>query len=88
MTSVVYKKYDGKDDQQKQQYEKIASTDSSGLVTKLEIVVLEFFFSKKWIQKVLEVKPFSNRLMMIQLQMNKRTVVVYSFSLCTSTRPL
>ena len=46
------------------------------------------FVSKKWIQKVLEVKPFSNRLMMIQLQMNKRTVVVYSFSLCTSTRPL
>lgn len=54
MTSVVYKKYDGKDDQQKQQYEKIASTDSSGLVTKLEIVVLEFLFQKNGFKRCLK----------------------------------
>ena len=34
------------------------------------------FVAKKWIEKVLEVKCVSDRLMMIKLQTNKRTVTV------------
>ena len=36
------------------------------------------FIAKKWVEKVLEVKHIIDRLMMIKLQMNKRTVVVVS----------
>ena len=36
------------------------------------------FVAKKWIEQVLEVKCVSNRLMMIKLHTNKRTVAVVS----------
>ena len=44
------------------------------------------FAAKKWIEKVLEVKRVSHRLMMIKLHANKRTAVVVS-GYFTSTRP-
>ena len=58
--------------------EKIASTNSSGLVKKTGNGGVGVFVTKKWIDKVLEVKRVSDRLMMIKLKTDKGTVVVVS----------
>ena len=56
---------------------KIASTNSSGLVMKPEMVVLKSLLKRNGLRRCLA-KRVSNRLMMIKLQIDKRTVVVVS----------
>ena len=78
LTFVVYKKYHGKG---------LSTRTTTGKNTQCKLFRIgnetesngnTIFIAKKWIEKVLEVKRARDRLIMISLLTNKKTVVVVS----------
>lgn len=75
---IVYKEYDGEKHQQEQELGTIISTNSFGLAIILDVVELESSLNRNGLKKVLEVKHVSERLIMVKLQTDNRTVAVVS----------